>query len=88
MPNLSRKGDTNTDGGKIIRHAATVYCNNIPVGLHGSPITAHGPGRHKRPNTTNGSPDVFCETAPVLRVTSGCTDGNPIAQGSSNTFVT
>lgn len=92
MPQLSRKGDQNTTGGKIIRGAGTVYCNGIPVGLHVSDITPHAPwGRkphppHKAAKTTDGSPTVFCENVPVLRVGSGNTCGHKIVEGSDNVY--
>jgi uncharacterized Zn-binding protein involved in type VI secretion len=90
MPQLSRLGDTNEVGGAIMRGAATVFANGIPVGLHVSQITPHSPfGRrshppHRAASTTEGSPSVICEGVPVLRVTSGNTCGHSIAQGSSN----
>lgn len=84
MPKLSRKGDTDSGGGAIIRGAGTVFANGIAVGLHVSPITGHGRKRHKAPTTTDGSPTVICEGAQVLRVGSGNTCGHPIAQGSPN----
>lgn len=84
---LSRKGDVNQARGAIIRGAATVVCNGIPVGLHVSPITPHGPGKHKRAVTTTASPDVVCEGAPVLRVTSGNSCGHSIVTGSKDTVV-
>lgn len=91
MPQLSRKGDKNTTGGKIIRGAGTVFCNNIPVGLHQSKITPHDPKPNKPPHnsasTTEGSPTVFAENAPVLRVGSGNSCGHKIVEGSDNVFV-
>lgn len=91
MPQLSRKGDENTTGGKIMRGAGTVFANGIPVGLHTSQITPHAPfGRphppHRAARTTEGSPSVFCENDPVLRVGSGNTCGHKIVQGSPNVF--
>jgi uncharacterized Zn-binding protein involved in type VI secretion len=92
MPNLSRKGDKNTTGGKIVRGAATVFANNIAVGLHVSEITPHEPwGKkphppHKNAKTTEGSPTVFVEGVPVLRVGSGNTCGHKITEGSPNVF--
>lgn len=87
MAKLSRRGDTNQTGGAIVRGAKTVYANGIEVGLHTSPITPHSPyGRkhrsHQRAQTTQGSPTVFCEGDPVLRVGSGNTCGHSIVQGS------
>ena len=92
MPQLSRLGDENTTGGKIMRGAGTVYANGIPVGLHVSQITPHAPyGRkphppHQAAKTTEGSPSVICEGDPVLRVGSGNTCGHKIVQGSENVF--
>lgn len=91
MPQLSRKGDQNNAGGAIMRGAGTVFANGIPVGLHVSQITPHSPfGRphppHSAAKTTQGSPTVFAEGDPVLRVGSGNTCGHSIAQGSSDIF--
>jgi uncharacterized Zn-binding protein involved in type VI secretion len=91
MAALSRKGDKNATGGKIVRGAKTVNCNGLPVGLHVSPITPHSPKPPRRPHhaakTTDGSPTVFCEGLPVLRVGSGMTCGHKIIQGSPNVNV-
>jgi uncharacterized Zn-binding protein involved in type VI secretion len=92
MAQLSRKGDANSEGGKIIRGAGTVFANGIPVGLHVSQITPHAPwGRrphppHKAATTTSGSPTVFAEGDPVLRVGSGNSCGHSIVEGSSDVF--
>lgn len=92
MAALSRLGDTNQVGGAIMRGAGSVVCNGIPVGLHVSQITPHAPfGRphppHKAASTTEGSPTVFCEGVPVLRVGSGNTCGHSIVQGSPDVNV-
>lgn len=92
MPLLSRKGDQNTTGGEIVRGAATVFSNNKPVGLHVSDITPHSPyGKphppHKSAKTTDGSPTVFCEGVPVLRVGSGNSCGHKIITGGTNVYV-
>lgn len=81
MPKLSRVGDRNQKGGKIIKGATTVFAEGKPVGLHPSPITPHGPKKHKKAFTTSGSPTVFVEGRPVLRVGSGNTCGHKIIQG-------
>lgn len=86
MPQLSRIGDKDAGGGGIIRGAQSVLANGIPVGLHVSGITPHGPGLHAHASTTEGSPTVFAEGSPVLRVTSGNNCGHPIVQGSPNIF--
>ena len=92
MAKLSRLGDTNQPGGKIMRGAKSVFANGIPVGLHVSQITPHAPwGRrhppHNAAKTTQGSPSVFCEGVPVLRVGSGNSCGHSIVQGSPDVFV-
>lgn len=92
MPKMSRKGDINQEGGQIVRGAGTVFCNGIAVGLHVSEITSHAPWGpphppHDAPTTTEGSPTVFAENCPVLRVGSGNTCGHSIIQGSDNVFV-
>lgn len=93
MAQLSRKGDQNTTGGQIVRGAGTVFANSIAVGLHVSDITPHAPfdkkshPPHKSAKTTEGSPTVFCEGVPVLRVGSGNTCGHKIVQGSPDVFV-
>jgi ATP-binding cassette subfamily B protein len=66
--------------------------NNIAVGLHVSDITPHAPfGKphppHRAAKTTQGSPTVFCEGKPVLRVGSGNTCGHKIVEGSPDIFV-
>ena len=88
MAKLSRKGDANAVGGKIVRGARTVFANNIAVGLDVSDITSHpGGGKHKKAKTTGGSPSVFAEGAAVLRVGSGTTCGHSITKGSPNVYV-
>jgi uncharacterized Zn-binding protein involved in type VI secretion len=92
MAGMSRKGDTNQTGGAIMRGASTVFCNGIPVGLHTSQITPHAPWGpphppHDAATTTDGSPTVFCEGDPVLRIGSGNSCGHSIVQGSGDVFV-
>lgn len=93
MAQLSRKGDANQEGGKIIRGAGTVFANGIPVGLHVSQITPHAPwGKkphppHKAASTTSASPTVFAEGAQVLKVGSGNSCGHSIVEGSPDVFV-
>jgi len=89
MPQLSRKGDQNQVGGAIMRGASSVIANGIPVGLHVSQITPHAPWGiphppHAAASTTSGSPTVFAEGSPVLKVGSGNTCGHSIVQGSPN----
>lgn len=92
MPKLSRVGDTNQVGGAIIRGAVTVFANGIKVGLHVSLITPHAPwGKPHPPHhaavTTAGSPTVFAEGYPVLRIGSGNSCGHSIVQGSPDVYV-
>ena len=87
MAKLSRKGDANAAGGKIVRGAGTVFANGIAVGLHVSDISPHGPAKHAAAKTTEGSPTVFAEGVAVLRVGSGNNCGHTITQGSPDVFV-
>ena len=88
MAQLSRMGDVNQTGGKIVRGAGTVFCNGIAVGLHVSPITPHAPWPypHCVAKTIDGSPTVYAEGVQVLRTGSGNTCGHSIVQGSSDVF--
>jgi uncharacterized Zn-binding protein involved in type VI secretion len=86
MAALSRKGDQNAAGGKIVRGSSTVFANGIPVGLHVSDITSHGDKKHKSAKTTEGSPTVFADGVAVLRVGSGNDCGHSISQGSPDVF--
>ena len=92
MPKLSRINDVDQPGGKIMRGARTVFAEGRAVGLHVSQITPHAPwGRRHRPHkaakTTEGSPTVFAEGSPVLRVGSGNTCGHSIVTGCETVFV-
>ena len=93
MAKLSRVGDKNQEGGAIVRGAGTVFANGIQVGLHVSTITPHAPWSrrshppHKAATTTEGSPTVFAEGSPVLRVGSGNSCGHSIVDGSPDVFV-
>lgn len=87
MAKISRVGDANNAGGRIMRGSSSVFINGKPVGLHVSQITPHSPfGRphppHAAARTTSGSPTVFCEGLPVLRVGSGNSCGHVIVEGS------
>lgn len=87
MAQLSRMGDVNQMGGKIVRGAGSVFCNGIAVGLHVSPMTPHKPGSiHLRAQTIDGSPTVYAEGVPVLRTGSGNNCGHSIVQGSPDVF--
>jgi len=75
-----------------MRGASTVFANGIKVGLHVSKITPHAPWGDPHPPhdaavTTDGSPTVFAEGVPVLRVGSGNSCGHSIVQGSPDIFV-
>jgi uncharacterized Zn-binding protein involved in type VI secretion len=88
MAQLSRKGDQNAVGGQIVRGAGSVFADSIAVGLHVSDITPHNNFKppHTTAKTTEGSPTVFAEGVPVLRVGSSTTCGHSIVQGSSTVF--
>lgn len=90
MKSLSRVGDANQMGGKLVTGAATVFANGKPVATHPSFITPHEPRkdpRHSTAFTTNGSLSVYAEGKPVVRVGTGNTCGHVIVQGSLDIFV-
>jgi uncharacterized Zn-binding protein involved in type VI secretion len=92
MAKISRIGDQNTTGGKIMQGANKVYAEGKPVGTHSSLISPHAPwGKphppHNAAKTTEGSPKVFAEGKPVLRVGSGNTCGHKIVEGASKVNV-
>ena len=87
MAKLSRVGDINEAGGSIVNGASTVFANGIKVGVHTSLISPHGRRGHRSSTTTDGSPSVFAEGKPVLRVGSGNSCGHTIIQGSPDVNV-
>lgn len=92
MPGISRKGDANQTGGKILRGAGTVFANGIPVGLHVSQISDHAPygkrtGQHRAATTTSASSTVYAEGDQVLKIGSGNSCGHSIVDGSGDVFV-
>lgn len=92
MTAISRMGDKNQTGGAIMRGAGTVFANGIAVGLHVSQISSHAPWGNPHPpheaaTTTEGSPTVFAEGDPVLRIGSGNSCGHSIVEGSPDVFV-
>jgi uncharacterized Zn-binding protein involved in type VI secretion len=87
MAKLSRKGDANDAGGKLLTSANSVFANGIEVAIHLSDISSHGGGPHAKAKTTEGSPTVFAEGKPVVRVGSGNTCGHKIVQGSPDVNV-
>ena len=93
MGPISRMWDKNQEGGAIMRGAGTVFANGVAVGLHPSVLTAHAPWDqythppHDAATTTDGSPTVYAEGCPVLRVGSGNSCGHSIISGSPNIFV-
>ena len=92
MAALSRKGDKNSAGGELLRGAASVTCDGIPVALHVSRVSPHAPyGKPHPPHassvTTSASPTVFCEGLPVVRVGSSTSCGHKIVGGSSGVNV-
>jgi uncharacterized Zn-binding protein involved in type VI secretion len=96
MAGISRQGDANQEGGKIIRGAGTVFANGKPVGLHTSQITAHAPWPRRKYNphpphaaatTTSASDSVFAEGSQVLKIGSGNSCGHSIVEGSSDVNV-
>ena len=93
MSNVSRKGDSNNAGGKIMHGASTVFINGVPAGLHVSQITPHSPfGKphppHAASRTTGGvTSTVFCEGQQLIKVGTTTSCGHVIVEGSPDVFV-
>jgi uncharacterized Zn-binding protein involved in type VI secretion len=92
MSQISRVGDANQTGGKIVRGAGTVFVNGKQVGLHVSPISDHAPygkrtDAHRAAVTTSACSSVYAEGAQVLKVGSGNSCGHSIVEGSPDVYV-
>lgn len=87
MAKLSRIGDTNNAGGRILTGSNSVFANGKGVGLHTSSISSHGKDKHASARTTFGSNTVYADNKPVLKVGSGNTCGHVITQGSPDVNV-
>lgn len=72
MPNVVRKGDTNTVGGAVMIGASTVFAEGSEVALPNAPVTPHpccgfpGCNSHCNATTTGGSSTVFAEGQPII----------------------
>lgn len=86
MLGISRLGDSTITGGKILQASPNVLANGRPVGLLFSPVTPHPPAPkiaiHGVGKVTVGSPTVFCNGVPVLRMSSALSCGCTVIQGS------
>lgn len=92
MAALSRVGDANQTGGKIIGGAGTVFANGKNVGQLGNKLTPHAPWGiphppHASATVTSASPTVFANGIAVARVGSSNSCGHSMVQGSNNVFV-
>jgi hypothetical protein len=90
MPCIRFMQDSTFDRGRVLRPATNVLCNNVPVGIHPSPIKPH-PGKPKPKHiivfTLTGSGSVSAQNAPVLRSLGSTTCGFPLAMGSTDVIV-
>jgi uncharacterized Zn-binding protein involved in type VI secretion len=88
MPQVHRVNDPNSIGAPIVQsRQKKVYANNLLISVDGSPVKSHGPLKHAKPVTANGSKNVFIERIPVNFKGNQDSCGHPRAQGSSNVFV-
>jgi len=88
MPNVERKYDPNTAGGRILGPCApTVITNGRPTSLVGDLVSPHPPcGIHCAARTTVGSPSVIAEGLPVIRVIDIDTCGHKRSDPSPDVF--
>lgn len=88
MPEVHRLFDKNTAGAPIIATLQkTVFANFLPVSVTGSPVKPHGPGKHHKPFTGIGCPNVFANYLPVNVRGNIDTCGHIRAFGSPNVFI-
>lgn len=91
MPSfLSRVGDVNTVGGKLIRGAKTVIASGLPVAINPSPVTSHPFGKHHKVSKTIVTPTdatVFVEGQPVVKVGTPTTCRHVISTGAKTIIV-
>jgi len=83
MPNVSRRTDRNTAGGSITGPCSpNVFINGLNVSLPNDSVTPHpccgsdGCGAHCSAKTTGGSPTVFANGQPVIRISDTDTCGH------------
>lgn len=85
---LSRVGDNNGVGGKLIRGAKTVIASGLPAALNVSPITPHPGGlTHKSAKTIPTPSTVIIEGSPIIKTGTKTTCGHPIITGSKTIIV-
>jgi uncharacterized Zn-binding protein involved in type VI secretion len=87
---LSRLGDNNGIGGKLVRTAKSVIASGLPVALNPGPVTPHPGGfHHKAAKTIVGPTDmsVIVEGFPVVKTGTKTTCGHPIITGTKTIIV-
>ena len=90
---ISRVGDRNSAGGRLLRGATTVFSEGRPIALHVSPLTPHQPWGKSHPphahsyTVGDSEPTIFVEGQPVVHVgmQTGC--GHPIVEGCGTIFI-
>ena len=83
---VCRLKDKNTGGSTAIQSSKNVFCNGLGVHLQGQKWTGHGRGKHSHPISRKGSPTVFVNGKPLMRVSDPISCGHKVATGSPNTF--
>lgn len=92
MQPVAKVGDIVATGGVLTLGSTTVFVNNIPAALYGSPVTSHGCcgsigcDAHCAAVVSTGSTGVFVNNIPSLRIGDIATCGDPIVSGSPNVF--
>lgn len=86
MPFVSRIGDTNAGGGKVLTGAPTVLVAGRPAAQLFSAISPHWK-KHYVSSVSSASPRVLAGGKPVARITSSNTCGHPLITGCTNVIV-
>jgi len=94
LPAAVRKGDPNSGGGTVTGPCApTVFVNGLPISVPGDSVTPHtccgAPGcdPHCSAVTQGGSPTVFAEGKPVIRIGDTDSCGHVRNAGSPDVMV-
>lgn len=81
---VARLKDKNTGGSTARECSQNVFCNGLGVHLQGQKWGGHGRGNHSRPTSIKGSPTVFVNGKPLMRVGDPLSCGHKVATGSPN----
>ncbi len=89
MALLSRKGDKNQVGGKLMKGSSSVEAEFSEVATHPCQVTPHTPfsGKHKTAKTLRGSSSVLVDNKQVIVTGTPLDCGHSIVTGASSILI-